>query len=126
MVGIRRYVHIAFAVIGLILAFFLSNILSWVGGRVGWSYTMIGFDFWSIAAVFVAFFVAYMLWRSPTVFGFAEEVADEVKKVTWPTIEETRSATWVVIAMVAIFSVALGIYDFLVHGIINSIVAFLS
>jgi preprotein translocase subunit SecE len=126
MVGIRRYVHIAFVIIGLVLAFFLSNIFSWIGGAVGSSGSILGFDLWSVLAVAVSFLVAFLLWRSPTVFGFAEEVADEIKKVTWPTLEETKSATWVVIAMVAIFSVALGIYDFLVHGLINSVVAFLS
>jgi preprotein translocase subunit SecE len=126
MVGIRRYVHIAFAVIGLVLAFFLSNIFAWIGGAIGSSYSVLGFDSWSILAVGVAFLAAFLLWRSPTIFDFAEEVAEEIKKVTWPTLEETKSATWVVIAMVAIFSVALGIYDFLVHGLINSVVAFLS
>jgi preprotein translocase subunit SecE len=126
MVGIRRYVHIAFAMIGLILSFFLSNILVWVGGRVGWSTSVIGFDFWSILAVFISFTTAYLLWKNPRVFGFGEEVAEEMKKVTWPTMEETKSATWVVIAMVAIFSVALGIYDFVVQGVINGIVSFLS
>jgi preprotein translocase subunit SecE len=126
MIGIRRYVHIAFVIIGLVLAFFLSNIFSWIGGAVGSSGSILGFDLWSVLAVAVSFLVAFLLWRSPAVFGFAEEVADEIKKVTWPTLEETKSATWVVIAMVAIFSVALGIYDFLVHGLINSVVAFLS
>ena len=126
MIGIRRYVHIAFAVIGLILSFFLSNIFVWVGGAAGWSTSVLGFDFWSILAVALSFATAFLLWRSPAVFGFAEEVAEEIKKVTWPTIEETKSATWVVIAMVAIFSVALGIYDFVVHGVINGVVLFLS
>jgi preprotein translocase subunit SecE len=126
MVGIRRYVHIAFVVIALVLAFFLSNIFAWIGGAFGQSYSMMGFDLWSMLAVGVSFLVAFLLWRSPAVFGFAEEVADEIKKVTWPTLEETKTATWVVIAMVAIFSVALGIYDFLVHGVINGVIAFLS
>jgi preprotein translocase subunit SecE len=126
MVGLRRYVHIAFAVIGLILAFFLSNIFTWVGGFSGWSTSLMGFDFWAVLAVVVSFLTAYLLWRNPTVFGFGEEVAEEMKKVTWPTMEETKTATWVVIAMVAIFSVALGIYDFVVHGVINGIVALLS
>jgi preprotein translocase subunit SecE len=126
MVGIRRYVHIAFAIAGLLFAFILSNIFMLVGGRIGWSTTVIGFDIWSLLAVFIAAVVTIILWRKESVFGFVYEVAEEMKKVTWPTYEETRTATWVVIAMVAVFAVGLGIYDFLVHGFTNVIVASLN
>jgi preprotein translocase subunit SecE len=114
MVGLRRYVHIAFAVAGILLGFVLINLFVLIGGAVGWSTSVLGFDVWSTAAVVVTAVVTITMWRREKVFGFVFEVAEELKKVTWPTYEETRTATWVVIAMVAIFSVGLGIYDFLV------------
>ena len=59
MIGIRRYVHIAFAVIGLVLAFFLSNIFSWVGGSFG-AYSFLGFDFWFVIHGLINTIVAYL------------------------------------------------------------------
>jgi preprotein translocase subunit SecE len=69
---------------------------------------------------------AFLLWRNEKVFTFGIEVAEELRKVTWPTAEETRTATGVVIVMVLVFSLALGLFDFIWSGITNAIVHSLS
>ena len=47
-----------------------------------------------------------------SIYGLANEVAQELKKVTWPTAKEVRSATIVVIVMAVISAIILGIFDF--------------
>ena len=41
--------------------------------------------------------VGVVMYRSDQYYGLANEVSSELKKVTWPTAKEVRSATMVVI-----------------------------
>ena len=35
----------------------------------------------------------------------------EISKVSWPSMDDTKKMTWVVVVVVAFFSVALGVFD---------------
>jgi len=122
MVGFRRYVHLAFAVLGLFGAMVLSNLFALIGESFSFSYPILGIDILAVAGWVIAGVGAFLLWRDERVFGFAEEVVNELKKVTWPTYEETRSSTMVVLAIVAVFAVGLGIFDFIWSGLTNYLV----
>jgi preprotein translocase subunit SecE len=50
---------------------------------------------------------------------FLKEVRVETKKVTWPTIQESVGATWVVVAVVAIVAVFLFAVDLILARAIN-------
>ncbi len=50
---------------------------------------------------------------------FLKEVRVEAKKVTWPTVQESVGATWVVVAVVAIVAVFLFAVDFILARAIN-------
>ena len=52
------------------------------------------------------------MYRSDAYLHLANEVAGELKKVTWPTAKEVRAATMVVIVMAIISAVILGLFDF--------------
>lgn len=52
---------------------------------------------------------------------FLKEVRYETKKVTWPTMEESRGTTLVVIIVVIITAVFLFGVDFLLSRIINAL-----
>jgi len=56
----------------------------------------------------IGFIVTY---RNDRIHGLANEVASELKKVTWPTAKETRAATIVVIIMSIISALILGFFD---------------
>ena len=56
--------------------------------------------------------LAVALYRSDRVHGLANEVAIELKKVTWPTAKEVRAATIVVIVMAILSAVILYAFDF--------------
>ena len=47
-----------------------------------------------------------------SIYYLANEVASELKKVTWPTAKEVRTATLVVIVMAIISAIILGLFDF--------------
>ncbi len=53
----------------------------------------------------------FMLWRNRRIYGVANEVAVELTKVTWPTRQETKWATIVVIITVIVAAVFLGVFD---------------
>ena len=53
-----------------------------------------------------------VLYRSDKYYYLANEVASELKKVTWPTAKEVRTATMVVVVMAIISAIILGLFDF--------------
>jgi preprotein translocase subunit SecE len=64
-----------------------------------------------IAAV-VAVGAGVYLYRHERVHGLANEVAAELKKVSWPSGKEVRAATLVVVVMAILSAVILGLFDF--------------
>ena len=60
-------------------------------------------------------------WRNVTINTLAQEVVTELKKVTWPTVDETRMATVVVIITSFAVSAVLGIFDVGFNWIIERI-----
>ena len=47
---------------------------------------------------------------------FFEQSKGELKKVTWPTREETQRTTLIIIVVVVIISLLLGVMDFLISS----------
>jgi preprotein translocase subunit SecE len=71
------------------------------------------------AAVVLAAVVSLVLWREP-VFGFAgrtaayfRDVRLELSKVTWPTWDELRKSTTVIIIFVILIGILIGILDWI-------------
>ena len=60
----------------------------------------------------IATVVGVVMYRSDKYYHLANEVSSELKKVTWPTAKEVRSATFVVIVMAIISALILGLFDF--------------
>jgi len=50
--------------------------------------------------------------RRPSLFQFFGEVISELKKVTWPTKEETTRLTILVVAVSVTIGIILGVIDF--------------
>ncbi|MBI1801943.1 MAG: preprotein translocase subunit SecE [Chloroflexi bacterium] len=47
------------------------------------------------------------------IFRYLRETRAEISKVTWPTVDEARNLSLIVIAVTVLMSVALGLLDFL-------------
>jgi preprotein translocase subunit SecE len=109
----KRIVAIAYVLAAIALGAFLERVLAQVFVYVrvndfevagGWSLsTLIGFALAAVAAIVV--------WRIPRTQTVSLEVALELRRVTWPTLRETRAATVAVIVASAIAAVVLGLFD---------------
>jgi preprotein translocase subunit SecE len=67
---------------------------------------------WILGYAIAAGALVYTM-RNVTAQDFANEVIVELRKVTWPTMKETRQATMVVIVVVAVIATILGAFDFM-------------
>jgi preprotein translocase subunit SecE len=118
--GASRWVSIGFALGGILLALLLSKAL---GGILAWfripDYAIVGASItattvgaWAIAGVATVF-----AWRNERYNMLANEVVQELRKVTWPTWVETRAATVVVIITTIIISIILYFFDMVWSGL---------
>ncbi len=109
----RRIVAIAYVFAAIAIGVFLEKVLSLVFGyaRVNDFDVVAG---WSLSAVLgyvLAAVIAVVVWRIPRTQQVSLEVALELRRVTWPTLRETRAATIAVIVASAISAVVLGVFD---------------
>jgi preprotein translocase subunit SecE len=63
----------------------------------------------SMVAAVGAVVVSLGLYRNDRVYNLANEVTQELKKVTWPSAKEVRAATIVVIVMSLVSAIILGL-----------------
>ena len=105
----NKPVHLIFLV-GVVVAFYvLQWSIDWVWGYFGTPPSEFKITVFAAVAATVTGVVMY---RSDKYYYLANEVAAELKKVTWPTAKEVRTATFVVVIMAIISAVILGLFDF--------------
>ena len=115
--GNNKWVHIAFAAAGILAIFLLKQTIDWV-----WGYFTKPNDLYvSGLAVLVGIPATVLAWRNERLFGKVSEVVMELLKVTWPPRKESYAATVVVIVTVIIFSLFLGLFDFIWSAATNQI-----
>lgn len=104
----KKWTYLLFALGGLVLAYLLLKIGDWA-----WSYygTKSNDLVLGVVAFGIGGTVAVLALRNERLFTLATEVTAELKKVTWPTRQETISATIVVVVTVIVASVFLGLFD---------------
>jgi preprotein translocase subunit SecE len=113
-----RLVVIAYVVLGLTAGLFLEHVLLAVFGAFAptqpltrplmgdWSWaTMMGLAIAAAAAI--------VLWRTPKTHDTSLEIAAELRKVSWPSLAETRAATIAVIVASVVSALLLGFFDVL-------------
>ena len=57
--------------------------------------------------------LAVVVWRIPKTQTVSLEIALELKRVTWPSLRETRAATVAVVVASFIAAIILGVFDFI-------------
>ena len=57
------------------------------------------------------------------VVGFLRDVRSELRKVTWPTWDELKKATTVIIAFVVALGLFIGLLDSALHAVFVTLVA---
>jgi preprotein translocase subunit SecE len=105
----NKPVHLMYLVGAVILFYLLQWTIDWIWGY----FTTPPGDFQiSLLAAVGAAVCAIWAYKNDKYYGLANEVATELKKVTWPTAKEVRSATIVVIVMAILSALILGLFDF--------------
>lgn len=106
--ALERYVQFGFAGVALLLLLVFSRLV-----KLGWSYfgepTELAVT--SIGAV-LAFALTFAFYRNDRSYTLAHEVAEELSKVTWPSREQLRGSTMVVIGTSIVASFYTGALDF--------------
>jgi preprotein translocase subunit SecE len=114
----KRFVVISYLLLGLVLAFFLANILTrvFVELGLGQSPLIAGIPL-STPPFLLGFGIALgtgiYCWVNPRIHTLALEVATELKRVTWPSWEETRVSTFAVVVASLVAAVVLSAIDVL-------------
>ena len=106
----NKPVHLMYLVGAVILFYLLQWTIDWVWGFFTPS-TPSDFKITLLAAI-VATVTGIVTYKNDRVYHLANEVASELKKVTWPTAKEVRGATFVVIVMAIVSALILGLFDF--------------
>ena len=105
----NKPVHLIYLVGTVVLFYLLQWTIDWVWGY--WATPPSDFKI-SLFAAIGATATGVIMYRNDRMYGLTNEVAQELKKVTWPTAKEVRAATLVVIVMAIISAIILGLFDF--------------
>jgi len=104
----NKPVHLIYLCGAVLLFYVLQWSIDWVWGYVATPPSEFKI---SMASAVIAVVAGIVLYRNDRVYTLANEVAGELKKVTWPTAKEIRTATMVVVVMSIISAVILGVFD---------------
>jgi preprotein translocase subunit SecE len=114
----NRLVAISYVVLGVLAGIFLEHLLLAIFGLWGVTQPLttprFGSDSWSFSSLIglaIAFGVAGYLWRTPHTKEVSLEIVAELRKVSWPTLPETRAATIAVIVASIVAALLLGVFD---------------
>ncbi len=109
----KRIVAIAYVLAAIAVGVFLEKVIA-----LALTYARVNdfqvFGDWSLSTVIgfaVAAAAAVVVWRIPRTQAVSLEVALELRRVTWPSVRETRAATVAVIVASAIAAAILGVFD---------------
>ena len=104
----NKPVHLIYLVGAVILFYLLQWSIDWIWGY----FTTPPGDFQiSLIAAVAAVVIGVTAYKNDRAYHLANEVATELKKVTWPTAKEVRGATIVVIVMTIISALVLFLFD---------------
>lgn len=104
----NKPVHLIYLCGAVLLFYILQWSIDWVWGYFA---TPLSESTMSLLAAVLALVIGVAMYRNDRIYHLANEVSSELKKVTWPTGKEVRSATTVVFVMAIISAVILFVFD---------------
>ena len=105
----NKPVHLMYLCGAVILFYLLQWSIEWIWTFFGTPPTEFKITLMAAVGALVA---GVVLYRNDRVYTLANEVAGELKKVTWPTMRETRAATVAVVIATFTAAVILGVFDY--------------
>ena len=104
----NKPIHLIYLCSGILL-FFLAL---WTGEWIWGFFSKSPNEFIiTIVAAVVAFGAGAYFYRDQKTYGLVNEVANELKKVHWPSSKEVKVATVIVVIMTVFSAVVLGVFD---------------
>lgn len=70
-----------------------------------------GYSWCTVIGLAIAFGIALLVWRTPRYHEVSLEIAGELRRVSWPSVAETRAATVAVIVASLVAAALLGFFD---------------
>ena len=123
MQSVRGYVAIGLILGGVIIALAASQGFEWLWVMQAWDNTLPfgirAIRLSSLLGTVIGITGASYGWFNTRTNALLCEVAEELRKVTWPTRQETMAATMVVLVAVFIFGAYLGVFDALFLWLTN-------
>jgi preprotein translocase SecE subunit len=109
------WLKIFYGFFGLLLAYIAYKAIYTLGVQLNWidKYDHLFPVANNLAAFILGLLGLFWLQNSPSRREYHEATIGEVRKVTWPSIPDTKKMTVIVVIVVAIFSVILSIFDLL-------------
>jgi preprotein translocase SecE subunit len=126
MEDLNRHVVIAFVVFGLLSVWLLGQTLEWAFVSFSPASNMMlggGFRLHSLLGAVGGIGLTWWLWNHAVARPFVQEVAVEVSRVTFPTMEDTRGSTVVVIVVSVLVALALSGFDLVWKFLTDSMLA---
>jgi preprotein translocase subunit SecE len=111
----RRLVAIFYVFAAIAVGVFLERILGLAFGAARISDPAVLGEDWTLTTIVgyaIAAIAAIVTWRNARAQRVSLEVAGELKKVTWPSMRETRAATVAVVVATFVAAIILGLFDF--------------
>ena len=105
----NKPVHLIYLCGAVLLFYLLQWSIDWVWGYFATAPSESKISFMAAIGAIVA---GVVLYRNDRAYHYANEITSELKKVTWPSAKEVRTATLVVIVMAIISAIILGLFDF--------------
>ena len=112
----KRYVAIFYVAAAIALGYFLEKMVGLAFRALQWNDANVLLDRWTVSTLVgfaLAAVAAVVVWRIPKTQAVSLEVALELKRVTWPSMRETRAATVAVVVASFIASIILGVFDYI-------------
>ena len=108
------YLRFCYAAFGLMIFYICSKSLEAVGMHTGWSERF--YEWYPVAStilsVVVGLLAIFQFTRNKDRHEYFLSSIAELRKVSWPTLVDTRRMTIIVCVVVGIFAVILSIFDF--------------
>jgi preprotein translocase subunit SecE len=111
----KRIVAVFYVIAALAMGMFLEKVLEIAFSQIGVNDFTV-FSDWTLSTVLgyaLAVAAAVVVWRVPKTQQISLEIALELRRVTWPSLRETRASTIAVIIASFVAAAILGVFDLL-------------
>ena len=123
----QTWLNICFVAFALLCTYIFYQAGSSVGVQYGWPER---YDEWyqfglllNLFSLSLGFGALWKLRASKDRVEFLLSAIGELRKVLWPSFEDTKKMTWIVAIVVTIFSIILGVFDAVWSGVLRSIIS---